>query len=200
MSQSEIKQIVSHHAAFGKPYDCSVEEQLHPFGDRLAPALIDCVQNGSEQERLFALVALRHAEKKAVEMVPVLIELLKGDRLTAMTASETLGYFESLAVEAVSFLEQHLNSTDELRRVVCAGATLRIQPRHQQAFSVLLTALDENGAQQNNAVFYLGILGEVAVPVLPKLKQLLYSKDESLRIVAEEAIDKIKIGSADKLD
>lgn len=191
MNESAVRAVIARHLSSNQVFDFEIQEELASFGDFAGPVLVDLIKNGNDDERLFAVVAIRHVGARTEDTLADLIPLLHGDRLTSVTVTETFAYFGSLAAGLVPLIEHHLDSPDEFRRLITAGAILRIQPSHRRAFEVLEEALDGNEMQQKHGLHYLGNLGPAARPVLGKVERLLASDDQFVRTLAEEAIKKI---------
>lgn len=156
MNQSEIRDIITRHLESGMPFDYMVEEQLRQFDELATSVLAYLVRNGTDDEKLFCLVALRSIEPRERDIVPDLITLLDEERVLSLTAAETLGFFGSLAVDAMPWLERQLNSGDDFARCLCAGALLKINARHKRALDVLRAALEGGDeCQRRSATHYL---------------------------------------------
>lgn len=191
MSRSAVKAVIERHLSSNQVFDVVAEKELESLGNSVGPVLVDLIKNGNDDERLYAVVAIRHVGERSEDVLADLIPLLHRDRLTSVTVTEAFAYFGSMADGVVPLIERHLDSPDEFRRLVTAGSILRIQPYHRRAFEVMEEALGGNEMQQKHGLHYLGNLGPAALPVLAKVERLLASDDQIVRTLAEEAVKKI---------
>lgn len=100
---------------------------IRPFGDAALKAIVWAVQQDDLNLRLLGLRLLRQYDPPAFASLPAVAECIGSEeRLIRLAAIETAGLMRHGAASVIPRIQPHLDSDDEVERVIAAGNLLRI--------------------------------------------------------------------------
>lgn len=131
-------------------------QAIQPFGDAALDGVISALQQNDLNLCLLSLRVLREFEATPVELIPALENSIgSSERLARMTAMETAGLKRAAASCVAPAIRRHLNSDDDLERVVAAGNYLRITKAEEASKMLRELLANEDVGVAMSAVFYL---------------------------------------------
>ena len=162
------------------------------------PALVQAMADDDPAFRAEVQFALGALGPEAAEAVPALVASLDhDDKNVCLSACYALGKIGPQAAAAVPRLRANLDGDDSILPLVSALALMRIGPEDAQLRRQTVPLLAE-GLQHDDELVRvesaraLGELGSSARSAIPALEKATQDPRESVRLAAEEALQRIK--------
>jgi HEAT repeat protein len=181
--------------------------RIGPAARGAIPDLERALQSDEDERRGAAAVALWRIDHRAGQAVPVLVQLLRGQRPVGraspgrmgvapwvrVAAAEALGELGAEGKPAVPALRDGLQDKDGNLRVAAATALWRVAGDSASSLPVLLAALrDRDDDNRRTAAEALGRLGRLARPAASALQEALEDGDPDVRRIAAAVLRQMR--------
>lgn len=180
---------------------------IGPAARAVVPDLDKALQGDEDDLRGAAAMALRRIDRRTEPAVPILVQLLRGEKPSPaslpqtnavspwvrVAAAEALGSIGGEAKEALPALRDVLQAEDSSLRVNAAVAVWQIEGNATASLPILLGALrDQDSFVRRETAETLGRLGPRAQAVVPALRTALEDERCAVRQAAAAALQKIR--------
>ncbi len=170
-------------------------EALGRLGDKIAPDAVEPLMKATRDPldpvREAAILALGNFGTLAEPAIPLLQEILRDERNSARPEAALSLWLLTKDPEPILPVLRELLKYGHLEWEAAQVMTT-MGPAAEPAVPDLIKALKGDDTMQIFVAEALGSIGKGAAPALPALRKLLDNKEEGVRVIAQQAIDKIE--------